>query len=52
MDILHQPERVIIEYNGMWLVSKFEEMEIPEGWGVSSISPVWMQAHSRSIWRI
>ena len=27
MDILHQPERVIIEYNGMWLVSKFEEME-------------------------
>ncbi len=20
MDILHQPERVIIEYNGMWLV--------------------------------
>ena len=23
MEILHQPERVIIEYNGMWLVSKF-----------------------------
>lgn len=34
MDILHQPERVIIEYNGMWLVSKFEEMEKPAGWGV------------------
>ena len=34
MEILHQPERVIIEYNGMWLVSKFEEMEKPEGWGV------------------
>ena len=31
MEILHQPERVIIEYNGMWLVSKFEEMEKPEG---------------------
>ena len=29
MDIIHQPE-----YNGMWLVSKFEEMELPEGWGV------------------
>ena len=26
MDILHQPERVIIEYNGMWLVSNFEKM--------------------------
>ena len=34
MDIIHQPERVVIEYNGMWLVSKFEEMELPEGWGV------------------
>ena len=30
----HKPDRVIIEYNGMWLVSKFEEMELPEGWGV------------------
>ena len=26
MDIIHQPERVVIEYNGMWLVSKFEQM--------------------------
>ena len=25
MSILHQPERVIIEYNGMWLVSNFEK---------------------------
>ncbi len=33
MDIIHQPERVIIEYNGMWLVSKFEQMKLPEGWG-------------------
>ena len=34
MDILYQPERVIIEYNGMWLVSNFEKMKKPEGWGV------------------
>lgn len=34
MDILHQPERVVIEYNGMWLVSNFEKMELPKGWGV------------------
>lgn len=34
MDILYQPERVIIEYNGMWLVSNFEKMEKPEGWGI------------------
>lgn len=34
MDIVHQPERVIIEYNGMWLVSKFEQMRLPEGWGI------------------
>ena len=34
MSILHQPERVIIEYNGMWLVSKFEEMKLPAGWGI------------------
>lgn len=34
LDIIHQPERVVMEYNGMWLVSKFEEMELPQGWGV------------------
>lgn len=34
MDILHQPERVIIEYNGMWLVSDFLNMKLPAGWGV------------------
>lgn len=34
MDILYQPERVIIEYNGMWLVSNFEKMEKPAGWGI------------------
>lgn len=34
MDIIYQPERVIIEYNGMWLASKFEKMEKPQGWGI------------------
>lgn len=34
MEIIHQPERVIIEYNGMWLASKFIRMEKPEGWGI------------------
>ena len=34
MNILYQPERVIIEYNGMGLVSNFEKMQKPEGWGV------------------
>ena len=32
--IAHQPERVVMEYNGMWLVSKFEEMKLPAGWGI------------------
>ena len=34
LDIIHKPERVVIEYNGMWLVSKFEQMEMPRGWGI------------------
>lgn len=34
MEIIHQPERVIIEYNGMWLVSRFEQMKKPQGWGI------------------
>lgn len=34
MEVLYQPERVIIEYNGMWLVSKLEEMQLPSGWGI------------------
>ncbi len=34
MEIIHQPERVIIEYNGMWLASKFIRMKKPEGWGI------------------
>lgn len=34
MEIIHQPERVIVEYDGMWLASKFEQMQKPEGWGI------------------
>ena len=34
LDLIHQPERVIMEYNGMWLVSKLDDMELPKGWGV------------------
>ena len=30
----HDPGRVLVEYNGMWLVSKLEEMQFPEGWGI------------------
>ena len=41
MDILHQPERVIIEYNGMWLVSDFEKMQLPQGWGEDDPLPTY-----------
>ena len=34
MDRKHEPERVVIEYNGMWKVSDFENMELPEGWEI------------------
>lgn len=30
----HHPARVVIEYNGMWRVSEFEQMELPYGWGI------------------
>ena len=33
-DAFYSPERVIIEYNGMWQVSKFEAMTLPKDWGV------------------
>lgn len=33
LEVLYGPERVIVEYNGMWQVSKFEEMRLPSGWG-------------------
>lgn len=34
LEIIHQPERVVIEFNGMWLVSEFEQMKKPDGWGI------------------
>src|SRR5699024_5726480 len=34
METKHQPERVVIEYNGMWKVSDFERLRLPEGWGI------------------
>ncbi len=34
MNRKHQPERVVIEYNGMWKVSDFEAMKLPQGWGI------------------
>ena len=34
LQMLHNPERVIIEYNGMWLVSRFEQMKLPRGWEI------------------
>ena len=30
----HKPSRVIIEYNPFWSVTKLEEMEMPDGWGI------------------
>lgn len=34
LDMLHKPERVVMEYNGMWLVSKLEQLPLPKGWGI------------------
>jgi hypothetical protein len=30
----YSPDRVIVEYNGMWKVSDFEELKLPAGWGL------------------
>ena len=34
LDLKHRPDRVVIEYNGMWKVSDFEAMHLPAGWGL------------------
>ena len=34
LDVKYRPERVVIEYNGMWKVSDFEKLNLPEGWGI------------------
>jgi len=33
----YQPERVIIEYNGMWRIEKILKMELPKGWLMNQI---------------
>ena len=34
LDEKHHPERVVVEYNGMWKVSDFEKLKLPDGWGI------------------
>ncbi len=34
LDRKYRPERVVVEYNGMWKVSDFEKLKLPEGWGI------------------
>lgn len=34
LDEEHSPERVVVEYNGMWKVSDFENMKMPKGWAI------------------
>lgn len=34
MNRKHEPERVVVEYNGMWKVSDFENLKLPEGWEI------------------
>ena len=34
MDKLDEPERVVVEYNGMWKVSDFESLRLPDGWAI------------------
>ena len=31
----YHPERVVVEYNGMWKVSEFEALALPDGWGIA-----------------
>lgn len=34
LDAKYHPERVVIEYNGVWKVSEFEAMKLPDGWAI------------------
>ena len=34
MDRKHEPDGVVVEYNGMWKVSDFEALTLPEGWAI------------------
>ncbi len=37
LDRTYRPERVLIEYNGMWSVKKFLETQMPHYWGIYQI---------------
>lgn len=34
MNKKYKPERVVVEYNGMWKVSDFEALKLPAGWEI------------------
>lgn len=34
MNKKHEPERVVVEYNGIWKVSDFENLKLPDGWEI------------------
>ncbi len=34
LDEKYHPQRVVVEYNGMWKVSDFESLTLPDGWGI------------------
>lgn len=34
LDRKYSPERVVVEYNGMWKVSDFEALKLPDGWAI------------------
>ena len=34
LELIHQPERVVMEFNGMWLVSELEDSILPENWEI------------------
>lgn len=37
LDKKYEPERVFIEYNGMWNISKMVSINLPEYWGIAQI---------------
>ena len=37
LDEKHSPERVVVEYNGMWKASDFEKMKMPKVWAIGQM---------------
>lgn len=37
LELIHQPDRVVIEYNGMWLMTKLQTMTLPKDWGIEQL---------------